>query len=359
MKNLLRFPILLASFFCISEPVWAAEATIIPPMVTIKAGDFLMGSTAGPDGDGGMEPLETPVHKVAIKSFQLSKYEVTVRQFRQFVEATGHTVGTQCWRLAGNDWGIEMAAGSWNTPAYAPSDFHPVMCVSWDDAQAYVQWLTKQTGTKYRLPSEAEWEYAGRAGSTGKYHFGDDATQLCRYSNVYDHAGKAAKLRDFGKDVKSIDCDDQAEATSIVGMYQPNAFGLYDMTGNVGELVQDCQHTSYAGAPNDGSAWTTNCYKLGGGTMMIHRGGSYNNGPKGARISARGHAGQDNYSSLGEGFRLAMDITTEAAACSANPATASTCNKLSKENTFETELAIAQKTERTRRNKLMAENKGK
>ncbi len=323
-------PFLLCSFLTL--PAQAAPDLILPPMVSIPAGEFLMGSNTGPTGDGSMQPLETPVHSVRIKPFQLSAYEVTVGQFRQFVQATGHKTGTSCWKYTANDYGVEP--GTWDSAANAPSEFHPVMCVSWLDAKAYAAWLSKKTGSTYRLPSEAEWEYAGRAGSTGEYAFGNDVDKLCRHANLLDLTGKGVRERLTGRESKSLDCDDGAGTTSIVGMYLPNAFGLYDMTGNVGEFVEDCQHASYDGAPADGSAWTGNCKQLGGGDMVIHRGGNYGNRAIGARIAMRGHAGMDNYSSLGEGFRLAMD----------GPAKSG-----SAKSRFDAELAQAQQLERQRR----------
>ena len=121
------------------------------------------------------------------------------------------------------------------------------MCVSWNDAQAFIAWLAEQTGETYRLPTEAEWEYAARAGSTTKYHFGNSDSQLCRYAN---HADTIT-----GYKWRNKSCSDGVgKRTASVGRYQPNSYGLYDMHGNVNEWVQDCWNDSYAGAPSDGRA---------------------------------------------------------------------------------------------------------
>jgi len=296
----------LAGLTCASGPLWAATGpVIVPPMVTVPGGQFAMGSTADPVTPD--YPASVPVHMVQVKPFRLAKYETTVKQFRQFVDATGYQMGGDCWKLAANDWGMEYGQSSWDAPANAPTEYHPVMCVSWNDAHAFLQWLSKETGRHYRLPSEAEWEYAARARSSTRYPFGDDPAQLCKYANTYDQSGKAAITRLTGKTREAIPCDDHAALTNVVGMYKPNAFGLYDMLGNAGELVEDCQHLNYENAPRDGRAWTEGCAAFHGGTMAIHRGGSYNSGPVAASLTVRGHAGLDNRSSVAEGFRIAED----------------------------------------------------
>ena len=137
------FILTLLTLASVSGPLLAAaDPVIVPPMVTIKGCEFSMGSTANPKFDD--YPVSEPVHTVKIKTFRLSKYETTVGQFRQFVDASGYKVEGDCWKLAAN--GIDMGKGAWNSPANAPTDDHPPLCVSWDDAQAYLQWLSRQTG---------------------------------------------------------------------------------------------------------------------------------------------------------------------------------------------------------------------
>lgn len=283
----------------------SADVPIIEPeMVTIPAGSFIM---------GGDKKKQQPRHHVDISSFKLAKHEVTVKEFRQFVSATNHKTRNVCWVWQGvqpnNKWGITRTEGNWQESKHAPSDDHPVMCVTWEDAKAYASWLGKKTGKLYRLPTESEWEYAARAGSNSKYFFGDNPKQLCEYANVFDRQGAKAFLRDHKIDTAAIECDDGSEYTSVVGQYKPNAFGLYDMIGNVGEFVQDCEHDNYQNAPSDGRAWEYGCnYEQ---LMVIHRGGSYGSGTRGSNIATRSHAGPDNPSSLGEGFRLAETIISK------------------------------------------------
>jgi formylglycine-generating enzyme required for sulfatase activity len=338
--------LILLGVTCASGPLWAAaDPVIAPPMVTVPGGQFAMGSTANPtDAD---YPTSVPVHPVRVKTFRLAKYETTVKQFRQFVDATGYQTGNDCWQLARNDWGMENGTLRWDSPAAAPSEYHPVMCVSWKDAHAYLEWLSRQTGKHYRLPSEAEWEYAARAHSNTRYPFGDNPAELCKFANIFDQTGKAAIAQLTGKTREAIPCDDHAELTTVVGMYKPNSFGLYDMLGNASELVEDCQHLTYENAPGDGRAWTEGCTAFHGATMAIHRGGNYNSGAVGASPTIREHTGLDNRSSVGEGFRIAEDVdggTHQAAGARQAPA----------DREFEAGLVKEQAAERARQAKRAA-----
>lgn len=286
----------------------AAQGHIEPPMVTIPAGTFIMGSNTG-------QPSKIPhfpEHEVSINAFQLSQFEVTVSEFRKFIEATHYKTGTNCWAWKADTGEIDMRPGSWNTPKYAPSEFHPVMCIGQTDAKAYIAWLNQQTGKQYRLPSESEWEYAARAGSTEDYFWGADNKNLCDYANIFDQSGTQAFKRDLNLEWTGVNCDDGAPYTTVVGMYKPNAFGLFDMIGNVGEYVEDCEHASYEGAPSDGSTWNTDCvireFPFGKIEFIMQRGGSYVADEAWSRLFVRGHSGESNPSSLGEGFRLALNI---------------------------------------------------
>jgi formylglycine-generating enzyme required for sulfatase activity len=321
---------------------WKKTPAIVPPMVNIPAGEFSMGSN--------LFDKEKPIHKVSVNAFKISKYEVTIKQFKQFAAATNYIMGNDCWKYVNEGGGqfkvgYDVAPGNWLIPEYAPSDFHPVMCISWDDANSYLTWLSQQTGKKYRLPTEAEWEYAAGAGSMTKYFFGDDDKDLCQYGNTFDESGMRAFVRDKDYKKKNMECDDRAEYTTVVGMYKPNAFGVYDTIGNISEWVEDCDHDNYDGAPTDGSAWISEkCY------MHSRKGSSYGPGG-GSQTSMRGHGGQNNRSSLGEGFRIAEDVQADEI-CS-NSSTA--CAKASgKHNIFETELAAAQKAELIKRKQIQS-----
>lgn len=176
--------------------------------------------------------------------------------------------------------------------------------VSWDDAKEYAAWLSKKSGRPYRLLSEAEWEYAARAGTTGSRYWGDREDDACAYASVYDAQGK--KIFDFAKtkgiDWPSFACDDGYSATAPVGLFQPNRFGLYDMLGNVWEWVQDCFHASYEGAPKDGSAWQEEPQ-----CRRVVRGGSWFVRPDFLRSAYRGWLDPD-YRGNFLGFRLAQDL---------------------------------------------------
>ncbi|MES2674192.1 MAG: formylglycine-generating enzyme family protein [Pseudomonadota bacterium] len=295
-------------------------------MMTIPAGEFLMGSDD--------HERSKPVHKVKVKTFNLGKYEVTNKEFRQFIDDTHYPVTETCIQMKDKNWFSELPR-NWENHTLRGSEFEPVVCIGWKAMQAYTDWLAQKTGKKYRLPSEAEWEYAARAGSSTKYAFGDDETQACRYANIGDRAQEAAFKRDYdGLDSKShtgvADCDDSAGYASIVGMYKPNAFGIYDTLGNVVELLQDCAHDNYLGAPNDGSAWID-------GECKAHSMRPTSWHWQGMGIASRGKLPDDFYGAL-EGFRVAEDISE-----------GTVIVKKRRPTVFEKELAKEQKLERKRR----------
>ncbi len=200
-----------------------------PEMVVIPAGEFLMGS---PEGEPGRSAHEGPRRKVTIaRPFAVGKYPITFDEWDACVKAGG----TKC-KPEDAGWGRGR---------------RPVISVSWDDAQAYVAWLSEKTGKPYRLLSEGEWEYAARAGTTTRYPWGDEP------------GNNRANFRDSGNAWSG-------QQTSPVGSFDPNAFGLFDMIGNVWEWVRDCWNESYQGAPEDGGAWES-----GTCDRRVVRGGSW------------------------------------------------------------------------------------
>ena len=269
---------------------------MVGEMVSIRAGTFRMGDLSG-EGDDD----EKPVHSVTVPAFKLGKHEVTVGQFRRFVEATGYRTDAErnadgnegCRTYTGNGWSWTWGR-SWQKPGFAIDDTQPVVCVSWNDAQAFIEWLAAQTGEAFRLPSEAEWEYAARAGSTTQYHFDNSESQLCRYAN---HADSST---DFNGRNKSCS-DGVGKRTATVGRYQPNSYGLYDMHGNVWEWAQDCWNKNYRGAPTNGRAWTS-----GDCSRRVIRGGAWLFNPRYLRSANRGGDTRLNRF-YGLGFRLAQD----------------------------------------------------
>jgi len=229
-----------------------------PEMVVVPAGEFMMGSRFWEKGRNGSEG---PVHRVRIGRFAVGIYAVTFEEWAACV-ADGGCGG---YRPEGDGWGGGRL---------------PIIRVSWEDAQSYVRWLSSKTGEHYRLLSESEWEYAARAGTTTPFHTG--RTISTKQANYGSSPGQPTS----------------------VGTYPPNAFGLYDMHGNVWEWVQDCWNGSYRGAPNDGSAWES-----GDCVRRVLRGGSWCNfeprSLRSANRDRRAAGGRDG--SLG--FRVARTLT--------------------------------------------------
>jgi len=218
-----------------------------PEMVVIPAGSFVIGSDKSSD--------EQPTHSVNLRSFSIGKYEVTQEQW--------------------------FAVMGYNSSANKGRTL-PVEQVSWDEIQRFIAYLSRKTGQKYRLPSEAEWEYAARAGTTAEWSHGNDESKLGNYA-----------WHDRNSEGK----------TQPVGQKLPNAFGLFDMHGNVWEWTQDCWHETYAGAPTDGSAWTISCSS----NRRVRRGGSWVIIPASVRSATRSSFSPDIGSSFG-GFRLVRDL---------------------------------------------------
>ena len=226
-----------------------------PQMVVIPAGSFTMGS---PSHERLRDRDEGPQHRVTIpRPFAVGKYEVTFAQWGACVSAGG------CRRIRN----------------YLGDRRRPIMNVSWHEAKKYVGWLSRKTGKRYRLLSEAEWEYAARAGTTGRFHFGPTiSTDQAYYDKSYS-------------------------APVPVGRFPANRFGLHDMHGNVSEWVEDCWHRSYRGAPSDGRPWTTG----GDCRSRVRRGGSYFSGSRHVRSANRSNRLARN-STNRDGFRVARTL---------------------------------------------------
>ena len=262
-----------------------------PELVVIPEGEFMMGAQIVVES----QDTEYPIHGVRVGRFALGRYEVTRREYAAFVEATGHpSHGCRVFD-PGRGWASHDDA-SWQRPGFGQESRHPAVCVSWEDAQTYVRWLSQETGESYRLPSEAEWEYAARGGTMTRRYWGDASSSQCEYANGADQA--AAKRID--SDLSVVACDDGAAHTAPVGSYSANAFGLLDMLGNVWEWVEDCWHGDYKGAPRDGTAWT----RGGDCGRRVVRGGSWYNDEVSLRTRARGRYRVGDRSYIA-GFRVA------------------------------------------------------
>jgi formylglycine-generating enzyme len=229
-----------------------------PLMVVLPAGTFSMGTDRlDIESDG----REGPPHVVKLaKPLAIGVYDVTRGEFARFVRATGYRTMKGCNVLDTQGRWITDNRKSWRDPGFAQTDRDPVVCVSWNDAQAYATWLNTKLHASdpahgpYRLPSEAEWEYAARAGSSSAYYWGDEPSHDLANYGIEDCAPCGA-----GKEGR-----DRWYFTSPVGSFPPNAFGLYDASGNVWQITQDCTHYGFEEAPADGTAWMSDpidgCY---------------------------------------------------------------------------------------------------
>ncbi|WP_286266139.1 SUMF1/EgtB/PvdO family nonheme iron enzyme [Thalassotalea atypica] len=303
---------------------------IEPMMVTIPAGSFQMGDIDEEDAQ--------PIHNVTLPEFSLGKYEVTVKEFRHFVEETGYKMPSECTHQLNGWFSYGKTDGTWENNSLNTNDFQPVNCIGWQAANAYTQWLAKETGLPYRLPSEAEWEYAARAGTSSKYYFGDDPEQslVCEYENTADLTGENILQRDSNTSYVNFfngksSCVDHSAYASIVGMYKSNPFGLHDMLSNVVEFIADCYKDNYKGVQNNGQPWTDQACEY-----RVARGGSWhwNTFP----VGRRGALGEDFVGAV-EGFRIALD--------GVRPTVSSNTKK------FVKELKIAQRSEQLKRDAML------
>jgi formylglycine-generating enzyme required for sulfatase activity len=277
----------------------------LPEMQLIPAGQFQMGS---PDSEEGRSNDEGPVHAVSIyRPFALSRCEITVGQFKRFVSETGYQTdaerGDGCYVLNEAADEFEPKKGTnWRSPNVTQTDDHPVVCVSWQDAKAYTRWLSAVTGVVYRLPTEAEWEYAARTTTASELsrYWGDDDPNGCAYANGAHQTLKEA-IPAFNFAI--AECQDGAVYTQLTGAYQRNAFGLSDMLGNAWEWVEDCYTDNYDGAPIDGSARQeeVEC------ATQVLRGGGWFNEPGDIRSAGRS-GGDPDVAFDSTGFRIARAL---------------------------------------------------
>jgi formylglycine-generating enzyme required for sulfatase activity len=247
-----------------------------PTVVVLPPGRFLMGS---PNTEVGRYGDEGPVRQIAItRPLGVAKYEITFDEWNACVRDRA------CVAVRDEGWGQGR---------------RPVINVKFEDAVTYTTWLTRKTGKAYRLLSEAEWEYAARAGSDTSRDWRDDVDSACRFANVYDQ-GALAKHK-VAKD--HFKCNDGNAVTATVGSYKPNAFGLHDMLGNVWEWVEDCWNDTYKDAPRDGSAW-----RVGDCSRRVNRGASWYETPRIVRFATRSWRRATDAGTNALGFRVARAI---------------------------------------------------
>jgi formylglycine-generating enzyme required for sulfatase activity len=287
-------------------PAAARDCPACPELALVPPGEFRMGSQPDAvelDAASGESPAVTLSFA---RPFLISRTEITVGEYRRFVEATGAKTPPGCRVWQGGQW-LQDRDRSWRDPGFAapPRDDDPVVCVSWDDARAYAGWLARESGKRYRLPSEAEWEYVARGGTSFPRYWGEHDSRedvalslACDHANVYDASSIDAHRFPW----PNARCNDRAGTLAPVGRYEPNAFGVFDIIGNAREWVMDCFTASYAGRPRDARAWTWQ----GGCEQKGVRGGSWASRPRDARAPARG-AERAAHRQSDLGFRVARD----------------------------------------------------
>ena len=281
---------------------WFRDCPECPQMVVVPAGSYRMGS---PSHEHGRDENEGPLHDVTISApFAIGRHEVTVAEFGRFVDGTGYAAGNSCTVYEDGKWWGNRADRSWRNPGFGQSGRFPVVCVNWNDAQAYVAWLSRETGEEYRLPSESEWEYAARAGTSTSRYWGEGQSGQCRHANGADESMKERYSDRAGWTVAS--CRDGYVHTAPVGSFAANNWGLRDMLGNAREWTEDCWNHGYAELPSDGSAWEyEDC------AMRVQRGGSWSSTSSALRAAFRIRRtirpGSSNREA-GVGFRVARTL---------------------------------------------------
>lgn len=250
-----------------------------PEMKTLRGGAFTMGSPETEEGRDGLD--EFAPHQVVVAPFSVMRREVTVAQYRAFIQESGYKPEPGCWRLASLGWRRENNL-SWDAPVHPQAEDHPVACINWHDASAFAAWMSEKTGKSYRLPTETEWEFAARAGSQTSRPWGDDPAGACQYANVFDQTTQFPALW------PKHDCSDWFNYTAPAGSFEPNAFGLYDMIGNLSE-------------------WTADCKTRQDCRYRVLKGGAYD-GPPAQLRSAFRHPDQPEDRAVQYGFRLVRDV---------------------------------------------------
>ncbi len=262
------------------------DCELCPLMIPVNSGEFQMGTAVAEriidPRTGSPATNDEPQHAVRIEAFSIGIYEVSVSEFAVFINENQHSITNKCMDFSKPGGFTISAERSWQNTGFIQSGNEPVGCISFYDAQAYAVWLSSITGKNYRLPTEAEWEYAARAGATGPYFWGNTENNACDHANVRSTGADTISKRQIEADKAGFPCDDGFAHTSPVGSFTANTFGVYDMQGNNWEWVADCSHKNYEGAPNDGSAWAEENCQFG-----VIRGGSFLNLVQRSSVSVR------------------------------------------------------------------------
>jgi formylglycine-generating enzyme len=246
----------------VAEPPTLTDCADCPKMIVIPAGSATLGSTAEERRLAGIIPIfgdrEEPTYRVTFaQPYAIGRTEITRGQYRAFVEATGRADPPACGNHEPKKdfWGPRPGY-NWRKPGFEQTDDHPAVCIGYDDAVAYAQWLSAKTGKAYRLPSDAEWEYAARAGTSTPWYWGDRGEDGCGIANLMS-TGTVARLGYPNSMANRFACSSARAFTVPVASFPPNAFGVYDMMGNAFEWAADCNSPDNRDAHADGSARTT------------------------------------------------------------------------------------------------------
>jgi formylglycine-generating enzyme required for sulfatase activity len=267
----------------VGETAITDSCTNCPEMVSVTGGSFQMGETI----DYGYGPMDGPRHTVIVRPFAIAVHEVTRAQFARFVADSGYDPKPACnvYTEGNLEWHIDVTR-TWSNPGFDQAEDHPVVCISWDDAQAYIGWLNSKSDGNYRLPAEAEWEYLASMGGLG----------VLDHNSANMGSDPCCGGRVLGADVWFY--------TAPVGSFSPDKFGLHDVRGNVWEWQADCFHPDYEDAPVDGRARTNDCMYP---DQRAIRGGSYGDADFNYKPTFRLRGPRDQgYFTLG--FRVAADL---------------------------------------------------
>ncbi len=303
---------------CACDPVGAQFAGTITNSINmqlalIPAGEFLMGAA---DSDQDANADEAPAHRVQIsRPFYIGVHEVTLGEFRAFVDATGYITAAETEDSSGYDEQTQTfqygrRGFNWRNLGWKQADDHPVLNVNWFDAIKFCEWLSQKERRTYRLPTEAEWEYACRAGTKARFILGDSSDNLKGSANVQDQSLAEKQPRFSNSDSvgylrKPVPWNDGYPFSAPVGSFQPNGFGLHDMLGNAAEWCQDwygeAHYSHSSSAPVDPTGPDS-------GSTRVARGGAFLHQPRHCRVSHR-ISGLPAYHNYVIGFRVAMEAS--------------------------------------------------
>jgi formylglycine-generating enzyme len=280
-------------------------------MVVIPAGKFVIGSSAEERAREGVAATfaqhEGPQREITLaRPFAIATTETTRAQWARFVADTKRPIPTECadYNAEEDGWGgTKGKLVNWQKPGFAQTDEHPAVCISYQDAADYAAWMAKKTGLGYRLPSEAEWEYAARGGTATARPWGDSVTPICAKANIMT-SGTYAAINQAESWTDELLCSSKNSWTVPVASYDANPWGVYDMLGNVWEWVSDCAAPDHSTLPTDGKPQTTG----GDCNARLTKGGAFHSRVWLARPATRGSGQSGTNRPVASGIRIVRDL---------------------------------------------------